>query len=186
VEIGPNPCRNICLATDLSGIAPGPVVRFDGALGPEPRPLVVAAPAEDDGVLRVDDRGHVRVHHVVVPVGEELVGILGHAVEGHAQALVAPQPLDLLVVDVPVTPESLEGALRSAAEDLLMGPGLRRVELSLPADDLDALRAVLRAGFRLEGVRRQVLELPDGSYADLCLPARPASDQVGGSHGFTA
>jgi hypothetical protein len=60
-------------------------------------------------VLRVDDRGHVRVHHVVVPVGEELVGILGHAVEGHAQALVAPQPLDLLVVDVPVTPESLEG-----------------------------------------------------------------------------
>jgi hypothetical protein len=39
----------------------------------------------------------------------------------HAQALVAPQPLDLLVVDVPVTPESLEGALRSAAEDLLMG-----------------------------------------------------------------
>jgi 8-oxo-dGTP diphosphatase len=41
VEIGLNPCRDICLATDLSGIAPGPVVRFDGALGPERRPLVV-------------------------------------------------------------------------------------------------------------------------------------------------
>jgi 8-oxo-dGTP diphosphatase len=45
---------------------------------------------------------------------------------------------------------------------------------------------VLRAGFRLEGVRRQVLELPDGSYADLCLFARLASDQVGGSHGFSS
>lgn len=62
-----------------------------------------------------------------------------------------------------------------------MGPGLRRVELSLPADDPDALRAVLPADFRLEGVRPQVLELPDGSYVDLCLPARPASDQVAGA-----
>jgi hypothetical protein len=67
-----------------------------------------------------------------------------------------------------------------------VGRGLRRVELSLPADDLDARQAVLQADFRLEGVRRQVLELPDDSYADLCLFARPASDQVGGRHGFSS
>ncbi|HTF41397.1 MAG TPA: hypothetical protein VK754_12475 [Propionibacteriaceae bacterium] len=70
------------------------------------------------------------------------------------------------MVDVPVTPESLEGALRSAAEDLLMGPGLRRVELSLPADDLDALRAVLRAGFRLGDEFGAAEEAPYRSRSD--------------------
>ncbi len=84
------------------------------------------------------------------------------------------------------SPEALERAIRTAAEDLLIGQGLRRVELSVPADDHGARRAVLRAGFRLEGVRRQVLEMPDGSYADLGLFARLASDQVGGSHGFSS
>jgi len=69
---------------------------------------------------------------------------------------------------------------------MLTDQRLRRVEISAPADDLGARRAVLRAGFRLEGVRRQVLELSDGSYADLCLFARLASDQVGGSHGFSS
>jgi 8-oxo-dGTP diphosphatase len=82
--------------------------------------------------------------------------------------------------------EWLEGTLRAAADDLLVGRDLRRVEISVPADDLIARRAALRSGFRLEGVRRQVVELPDGSYADLCLFARLASDQVGGSHGFSS
>ena len=86
----------------------------------------------------------------------------------------------------PVNAELLEGALRAAAEDLLAGRGLRRVEVSLPASDLSGRRAVLRAGFRLEGVRRQVLALPDGSYADIGLFSRLASDQVGGSHGFSS
>jgi 8-oxo-dGTP diphosphatase len=83
-------------------------------------------------------------------------------------------------------PEALERAIRAAAEDLLIGQGLRRVELSAPAHDLGTRRAALRAGFRLEGVRRQVLEMPDGSYADVGLFARLASDQVGGSHGFSS
>ena len=82
--------------------------------------------------------------------------------------------------------ESLERALRAAADEMLLDQQLRRVEVSAPADDLVARRAVLRAGFRLEGVRRQVLERSDGSYADLCLFARLASDQVGGSHGFSS
>jgi 8-oxo-dGTP diphosphatase len=82
--------------------------------------------------------------------------------------------------------ESLERAVRAAADEMLVDQQLRRVEVSAPADDLVARRAVLRAGFRLEGVRRQVLERPDGSYADLCLFARLASDQVGGSQGFSS
>ena len=82
--------------------------------------------------------------------------------------------------------ESLERAVRTAADEMLLDQQLRRVEVSAPADDPVARRAVLRAGFRLEGVRRQVLERSDGSYADLCLFARLASDQVGGSHGFSS
>jgi 8-oxo-dGTP pyrophosphatase MutT (NUDIX family) len=82
--------------------------------------------------------------------------------------------------------ESLERAVRAAADEMLVDQQLRRVEVSAPADDLVTRRAVLRAGFRLEGVRRQVLERSDGSYADLCLFARLASDQVGGSHGFSS
>ena len=82
--------------------------------------------------------------------------------------------------------ESLERAVRAAADEMLVDQQLRRVEVSAPADDLVTRRAVLRAGFRLEGVRRQVLERSDGTYADLCLFARLASDQVGGSHGFSS
>ena len=82
--------------------------------------------------------------------------------------------------------ESLERAVRAAADEMLVDQQLRRVEVSAPADDLVARRAVLRAGFRLEGIRRQVLERSDGSYADLCLFARLASDQVGGSQGFSS
>jgi 8-oxo-dGTP pyrophosphatase MutT (NUDIX family) len=84
------------------------------------------------------------------------------------------------------SPEALERAVRVAAEDILVGEGLRRIEISVPAGEPGARRAVLRAGFRLEGVRRQVLEMSDGSYADLCLFARLASDEVGGSHGFSS
>ena len=84
-----------------------------------------------------------------------------------------------------VSPELLERAVRAAADEALMGRGLRRLEVSVPAEDLAARRAVLRAGFRLEGVRRQVVERPDGSYADMCLFARLASDQTYGPHGFS-
>ena len=61
--------------------------------------------------------------------------------------------------------ESLERAVRTAADEMLLDQQLRRVEVSAPADDPVARRALLRAGFRLEGVRRQVLERSDGSYA---------------------
>jgi 8-oxo-dGTP pyrophosphatase MutT (NUDIX family) len=44
---------------------------------------------------------------------------------------------------------------------------------------------VLRAGFRWEGLRREALELPDGSYGDVAIFARLADDQVGGPTGFS-
>jgi 8-oxo-dGTP diphosphatase len=84
-----------------------------------------------------------------------------------------------------VGPDSLMRAISAAAEDGLQNRGLRRLEISVPAEDLAARRAVLRAGFRLEGVRREGLELPDGSYADVYLFSRLASDQVSGSEGFS-
>jgi 8-oxo-dGTP diphosphatase len=84
-----------------------------------------------------------------------------------------------------VSPELLEQAVRAAADDALVGRDLRRLEVSVPSEDLAARRAVLRAGFRLEGIRRQAVERPDGSYGDVCLFARLASDQTYGPHGFS-
>ena len=85
-----------------------------------------------------------------------------------------------------IAAESLELALKAVADDALLSQGFRRLEIALPAEDLTARRAVLRSGFRLEGIRRQALEQPDGSYTDICLFARLATDQVGGSHGFSS
>ena len=56
-----------------------------------------------------------------------------------------------------VSPELLEQAVRAAADEALVGRDLRRLEVSVPAEDLAARRAVLRAGFRLEGIRRQAI-----------------------------
>lgn len=77
-----------------------------------------------------------------------------------------------------VSPDLLEQALTAAAEDALVGRGLRRLEVTLPAEDLTARRAVLRSGFRLEGIRRQAAERPDGSYGDICLLAHRASESM--------
>jgi 8-oxo-dGTP diphosphatase len=84
-----------------------------------------------------------------------------------------------------VSPDSLMRAISTAAEDALQNRGLRRLEISVPAEDLAARRAVLRAGFRLEGIRRQAVERPDGLYGDVCVFARLASDQTYGPHGFS-
>jgi 8-oxo-dGTP diphosphatase len=80
--------------------------------------------------------------------------------------------------------EALTEAVRAAAEDALAS-GIRRVEVSVPGLDLDARRAVSRAGFRLEGVRRQVASRSDGGYDDVYLFARLAADVVGGPAGFS-
>ena len=76
-------------------------------------------------------------------------------------------------------------AITAVADHALSERGLRRLEVSLPANDRAGRRAVLRAGFRWEGVRRSALELPDGSYGDVVIFARLAEDQVGGPAGFS-
>ncbi len=84
-----------------------------------------------------------------------------------------------------ISADALAQAVSAAADDALIGRELRRLEVSLPGSDVSARRAVTRAGFRLEGVRRQALGLPDGSYADVFLYARLAADQVHGPNGFS-
>ena len=84
-----------------------------------------------------------------------------------------------------IPPDQLMRAVSSAADDALIGRGLRRLEVAVPGFDIAARRAVTRAGFRLEGIRRAVLGLPDGSHADVYLYARLAADQVHGPDGFS-
>ena len=82
-------------------------------------------------------------------------------------------------------PDALEHALMVAAEEALLDRGLRRVQVSVAGRDRLVRRAALRAGFRQEGVQRQAVLGTDGVADDRYLFARLATDQVGGSHGFS-
>jgi 8-oxo-dGTP diphosphatase len=84
-----------------------------------------------------------------------------------------------------VDPGALERALSAAAHDALTDQGLRRLQAAVPGIQRLARRAVLRAGFRLEGVQREAVVAADGSLDDLYLFARLASDQIGGPGGFS-
>jgi 8-oxo-dGTP diphosphatase len=81
--------------------------------------------------------------------------------------------------------DELTRAIGAVASDALSQGGLRRLEISVPATDHTARRAVLRAGFRLEGIRRHALPMADGSYGDEMIFARLATDQVAGPTGFS-
>lgn len=81
--------------------------------------------------------------------------------------------------------EVVDRAVSLAADDGLIGRGLRRIEVSLPSTDAVGRRALHRAGFRLEGTRRQAITLPDGSHGDVAFYARLADDLVYGPGGFT-
>ena len=70
-----------------------------------------------------------------------------------------------------------------ADEALLQG--LRRVQVAVPGQDRLVRRAVLRAGFRQEGVQRQAIVDRNGIADDRYLFARLVTDQVGGSQGFS-
>jgi len=84
-----------------------------------------------------------------------------------------------------LAPDDLQAAVTQATENALTA-GARRVEVAVPASDRWARRAVLRSGFRQEGVRRAVVPLEDGAFVDLVLLARLPGDLVGGPHGFSA
>jgi 8-oxo-dGTP diphosphatase len=83
-----------------------------------------------------------------------------------------------------IGPDELVRALRAAADEALAG-GIRRLEVLLAAPEPGARRAVLRSGFRFEGVRRAVASSPDGSYGDIWLYARLNDDPVIGPTGFS-
>ena len=83
-------------------------------------------------------------------------------------------------------PERLLAEVTTAAAAALGAPGLRRLEAAVPASDVAGRRALLRSGFRLEGVRRAALPLAAGGHDDEWLFARLAEDEVGGPFGFSA
>ena len=82
-------------------------------------------------------------------------------------------------------PETLLADIMQVADQALRRDGYRRLEVPLVGGDSPTRRAVQRAGFRLEGVRREAAELPDGTLTDVLLYARLASDQVDGQTGFS-
>jgi 8-oxo-dGTP pyrophosphatase MutT (NUDIX family) len=84
-----------------------------------------------------------------------------------------------------LAPEDLQTAVTEATERALTA-GARRVEVAVPAADRWARRAVLRSGFRQEGVRRAVVPLANGAFDDLVLLSRLPDDRVGGPHGFSS
>jgi 8-oxo-dGTP diphosphatase len=84
-----------------------------------------------------------------------------------------------------VDADVLERAVRAAADDALLGQGLRRLQAAVPGADRLARRALLRAGFRQEGVQREAVLGIDGLLDDLYLFARLAADQVNGPDGFS-
>lgn len=85
---------------------------------------------------------------------------------------------------------TLDRAVSMAADDVLIGRGVHRVEVALPAPDHMARRAVMRAGFRQEGIRRDALatddaDATDNGFVDVVLYSRLAGDLVTGQQGFS-
>lgn len=103
--------------------------------------------------------------NVQLRVGEDGIGVLEW--QGRAPQQVVDQAVSL------------------AGDDGLIARGLRRIEAALPAADVAGRRALQRAGFRLEGMRREAYRGEDGDYVDVALYARLASDLVYGPGGFT-
>lgn len=79
----------------------------------------------------------------------------------------------------------LTRAVSLAADDAILGQGLRRLECEVLVSDWPGRRALQRAGFRHEGVRRAV-RMVEGAYVDAMLYARLATDHVHGPLGFSA
>jgi 8-oxo-dGTP diphosphatase len=98
---------------------------------------------------------------------------------------VAEDGIALFEWDGAVDADTLIQAISAAADDALVGRGLRRLEVALPVGDMIARRAVLRAGFRQEGIRREAHPLGDGSYVDVTLFSRLAADQAHGPNAFS-
>lgn len=84
-----------------------------------------------------------------------------------------------------VSVEALEKAISLAADDALIAHNLRRLQVELPVTDRPARRALHRCGFRLEGTLRDAHQRPDGTFEDVAIYARLATDVVYGPVGFS-
>lgn len=82
--------------------------------------------------------------------------------------------------------ETLARTVSLAADDLILAREVRRLEVSIPATDTMARRALHLAGFRREGVKRQAQQVDNGEWVDVQLYARLASDVVTGPVGFSS
>jgi 8-oxo-dGTP diphosphatase len=86
--------------------------------------------------------------------------------------------------DLPADPNALSRAVEAAADDAFETRGLHRVEATIRGDDQLSRRALMRAGFRLEGRRRQAIA--DGDiWHDELIFARLDADRVHGPDGFS-
>lgn len=81
--------------------------------------------------------------------------------------------------------DTLARAVSMAADDVLLGHEVRRLEVAVPATDVMARRALHLAGFRREGVRRHGMPVDDGQFVDVHQYARLAGDVVYGPEGFS-
>ena len=85
-----------------------------------------------------------------------------------------------------VSPEVLQQAIAIASRDALENHQLRRLQVDIPANDLSAIRALHRAGFRREGRLRSAFEVSPNEYVDVLVYARLAIDPVEGGQGFSS
>lgn len=81
---------------------------------------------------------------------------------------------------------TLQRGISLAADDALIGKGLRRLTVEIPADDVPARIALHRAGFRQEGRLRAAIVTPAGDHRDVLVYGRLASDVVQGTVGFSS
>lgn len=82
--------------------------------------------------------------------------------------------------------DTLERAISLASDDALIGHNLRRLSVEVAASDMAARIALHKAGFRREGRLRERIANPDGSYEDVHLYSRLASDIVTGPVAFSS
>jgi len=82
-------------------------------------------------------------------------------------------------------PQRYDLLLRSTVRQAFADPSVRRLEVSVSALDRARRRALHRAGFRLEAVRRARWIGPAGPEDEVCY-AVLREDAAGGAEGFTA
>jgi len=84
-----------------------------------------------------------------------------------------------------VDQETLQRAVSQAADEVLIGHDLRRLQVELPEWDRPARTALHRAGFRLEGRLRSAIEPEPGVFRDVLIYSRLNVDPVYGPQGHS-